>query len=86
MDKQLVGLAVFVAALLAAATLYIIDRYKRVDLSLPWGRTIPYSLAVLGAGVYYYSAEGVLGLSKALASAVFIGAVMSVVDELKTQS
>lgn len=78
------GMAVFIFFLLVAIGLYIIDQYRRINLSLPYGRTIPYTLAVVGAGIYFLSSEGVSGLLKGVATAVFVGFVMQGVRELKT--
>jgi len=78
-----IGLLVFAFFLLLAAALYVIDQYKRINLSLPYGRNIPYTLAVIGAGIYFFSTEGVFGLFTALATAIFIGYAMRGVKELK---
>lgn len=79
-----IGMLIFIVFLLLAAALYVIDQFKRINLSLPFGRTIPYTLAVIGAGIYFFSTEGLFGLFTAIATAIFVGFVMQGVQELKT--
>lgn len=81
-----IGMIIFIFFILLATALYIIDQFKRINLSLPFGRTIPYTLAVLGAGIYFFSTEGLFGLFKGIATAIFVGYVMQGVQELKTAS
>jgi hypothetical protein len=70
------GLAVFMSALSVAVALYLVDRYERIDLSLPFGPAIPYTIAVLGAVMFFFAEEGVVGVMKTLASAIAVGFVV----------
>jgi hypothetical protein len=70
------GLTVFVSSLSVAAALYIVDRYERIDYSMPFGPAIPYTIAVLGAGIFVYADLGVIGVAQALAASIFLGAVV----------
>lgn len=51
---------------------------------LPFGSTIPYTLALIGAGAFFLAKEGVLGLATAVAPAIFIGAVVKRLKTLRT--
>jgi hypothetical protein len=82
--STLLGLAAFVVCLILAVGLYALDMYKRIDLTLPFGSTIPYTLAMVGAGAFFLAKEGVIGLAGAVASAIFIGAVVKGVKTLRT--
>ncbi len=73
---ETLGLNIFIFSLLAAGFLFWIDRTSRTNFSLPFGRSIPYSLAVVGGGILYLSSGGPFGLAKAVALALFVGFVM----------
>lgn len=79
---ETLGLNIFIFSLLSAAFLYWVNSTSRANFSLPFGRSIPYSLAVLGGGVLYFSSGGPFGLAKALALALFVGFVMQEVVPL----
>jgi hypothetical protein len=70
------GLSVFMSALSVAVALFLVDRYERIDLSLPFGPAIPYTIAVFGAMIFFFAEEGIIGVMKTLASAIAIGAVI----------
>lgn len=76
------GLTVFVASLSVAVTLYIVDRYERIDLSLPFGPAIPYTIALIGAGIFVFADLGVIGLAQALAASLFLGGVVKYTKRL----
>lgn len=78
------GLVVFAVSLVLAVLLYVLDMYQRVDMTLPFGTTIPYTIALVGAGVFFLAKEGVVGLAVAVASAIFVGAVVKGMKRLKT--
>ena len=84
--SEAVGVSVFLTMLFVAGLLYVIDKFERIDLSLPYGRTIPYALTVIGAAVYFLSTQGVMGLLTAVASAIVVGIAVDVVSEFRTQS
>ena len=67
------GLSIFMSALSVAVALYVVDRYERIDLSLPFGPAIPYSIAVVGAMIFFFAQEGFLGVMEALAIALAVG-------------
>lgn len=78
------GLAIFASAMSVAVTLYWIDKQKRIDLSMPFGgSTIPYTIAVIGAGIFAFAREGVIGVASALATAIFFGAIIKGTQRLK---
>ena len=79
------GLTVFVSSLAVAVTLYIVDRYERIDLSLPFGPAIPYTIAVIGAGIFVYADMGVIGAAQALAVSIFVGAAVKYTKELNQE-
>jgi len=79
------GLTVFVASLSVAVTLYLVDRVERIDLSLPFGPAIPYSIAVIGAGIFVYADLGVVAIAKALAGLVIFGAFSKGLSKLDTE-
>ena len=70
------GLSIFMSALSVAVALYVVDRYERIDLSLPFGPAISYSIAVVGAMIFFFAEEGVIGVMRTLASAIAIGFVV----------
>ena len=70
------GLSIFMSALSVAVALYVVDRYERIDLSLPFGPAIPYSITVVGAMIFFFAEAGVIGVMKTLASAIAIGFVV----------
>jgi len=78
------GLAVFMSALSVAVALYIVDRVERIDLSLPFGPAIPYTIAVIGGGIFFLAESGVIGLMKALAGAIFFAAMVKGTQKLNT--
>lgn len=78
-----IGLGIFIFSLLIAIGLYIIDQYKRINLTLPYGKTIPYTLAVIGGGIFFLAIEGIYGLFAGIATAIFVGFVMQHVSELQ---
>lgn len=75
LSKQL-GMAVFAVSIAAALILYFIDRYERINLSLPMGLTIPYVLVAFGGGMLLFSGEGLYGFMKSIASAIFVGLIL----------
>lgn len=79
------GLTVFVASLSVAATLYIVDRYERIDYSMPFGPAIPYTIALIGAGIFVYADMGVVGVAKALAGTLILGAFAQGARKLDTE-
>lgn len=76
------GLNIFLFSIGSAFFLYWVDRTERANFSLPFGRSIPYTLAILGGGVMYFASEGPFGLAQAVALALFIGFVMQEVTPL----
>lgn len=84
--SEAVGVSVFASMLAVAVFLYLVDRFERVNLSLPYGRTIPYTLTVIGAAVFFLSTQGVLGLLTALASAIVVGIAVDGVQNLRVES
>jgi predicted membrane metal-binding protein len=78
------GLSVFMSALSVAAALFLVDRYERIDLSLPFGPAIPYTIAVIGGGIFYLAEFGVIGLMQALAGAIFFAAIVKGTKRLDT--
>lgn len=78
------GLGIFMSALSVAVALYIVDRYERIDLSLPFGPAIPYTIAVVGGGIFFLAESGVIGLMKALAGAIFFAAIVRATKRLNT--
>lgn len=83
---QALGLNVFLFSLMSAGFLYWLDRSKRINLEIPYGDSIPYSLAVAGGGILYLSSQGPFGLAEALALALFIGFVTQKVVPLLKQT
>lgn len=79
------GLSVFMSALSVAVALYIVDSYERIDLSLPFGPAIPYTIAVIGGGIFFLAESGVIGLMKALAGAIFFAAIVKATKKLNTE-
>lgn len=80
------GLSVFIGSLIASGVLIWINQTRRVNLSLPYGFSIPYVVSVAGAGVFMFAWQGVLGVFGALASAISIGFVMQeVAPKVKNQ-
>lgn len=59
-----------------AVALYIVDMYERIDLSLPFGPAFPYTVAVIGDGIFFLVESGIIGLRKALAGAIFFSAMV----------
>jgi len=72
------------SALSVAVALYIVDRYERIDLSLPFGPAIPYTIAVVGGGIFFLAESGIVGLMKALAGAIFFAAIVKATQRLNT--
>lgn len=79
------GLSIFMSALSVAVALFVVDRYERIDLSLPFGPAIPYTVAVFGAIVFFFAEEGVVGVMKTLASAIAIGFVVKYTKVLDSE-
>lgn len=80
------GLSVFIGSLIAFGILVWINETRRVDLSLPYGFSIPYVVAVSGALVFFFAWRGILGVFGALATALVLGFVMQeVVPRVKSE-
>lgn len=79
------GLTVFVFSLAFAVALYVIDQYERVSYSMPFGPAIPYTIAVIGAGIFVYADMGVVAIAKALAGLVIFGAFSKGLSKLDTE-
>lgn len=76
------GLGVFMSSLSVAVALYLVDRYERIDLSLPFGPAIPHTVAVIGGGIFFLAESGLIGLMKALAGAIFFAAMVKGTQKL----
>lgn len=79
------GLSIFMSALSVAAALYIVDWYEGIDLSLPFGPAIPYTIAVIGAGIFFFAENGVIGVAQALAGSIFLGVVVKYSRKLDSE-
>ena len=79
------GLGIFMSSLSVAVALYIVDWYEGIDLSLPFGPAIPYTVAVIGGGIFFLAESGLIGLMKALAYAIFFGAIVKATKKLNTE-
>ena len=89
-----IRLGIFMFTSFVAVALYM-DPYEGIDPSLPFGSAIPYTIAVIGGGIFYifFLAEsGVIGLmkglagAKALAGAIFFAAIVKATKKLNTDS
>jgi len=81
-------LGIFMFTSSVAVVLYM-DMYEGIDQPLPFGPAIPYTIAVIGGGIFwiFFLAEsGVIGLMKALAGAIFFAAVVKATKKLNTDS
>jgi hypothetical protein len=78
------GLAVFSSALTASIVLYSVDSQERINLNLPFGQTIPWTIALVGAGIFAFAEQGVIGIMSTIASAIFIGAIIKATNKLRT--
>lgn len=79
------GLSIFMSSLSVAVALFIVDRYERIDLSLPFGPAIPYTIAVLGAMIFFFADAGIIGVMKTLATAIAVGVVVRYSRKLDTE-
>jgi len=79
------GLSIFMSALSVAVALFLVDKYERIDLSLPFGPAIPYTLAVIGAVMFFFAEEGIIGVMKTVASAIAVGFVVKYTKVLDSE-
>jgi hypothetical protein len=80
-----IGLSIFMSALSVAVALYIVDRYERIDLSLPFGPAIPYTVAVIGAVIFFFAEQGVIGVATALAGSIVLGGAVKLTKKLDAE-
>ena len=79
------GLSIFMSSLSVAVALFIVDRYERIDLSLPFGPAIPYTIAVIGAMIFFFADAGIIGVMKTLVTAIAVGVVVRYSRKLDTE-
>jgi len=69
---QTVGISLFLLSIGAAISLVYINRTRRVDLSLPYGNSLPYVLVLIGAAFLTLGVAGVDGLAITIAAGIFV--------------
>lgn len=65
------GLAIFSSALTASIVLYWVDKKERIDFNTPYGQTLPWTIALIGAGIFTFAEAGVVGVMATLAGSIF---------------
>jgi hypothetical protein len=78
------GLAVFSSALTASLVLYWVDTQERINLNLPLGQTVPWTIALVGAGIFAFAEQGIIGIMSTLATGIFLGAIIKGTQKLRT--
>lgn len=71
-----------------AVALYM-DMYEGIDQSLPFGPAIPYTIAVIGGGIFcicFLAESRVIGLMKALEGAIFSAAIVKAIKKMNTDN
>lgn len=79
------GLSVFMSSLSVAVALYLVNWYEGIDLSLPFGPGIPYTIAVIGAIIFFFAEQGVIGVATALAGSIVLGMAVKLTKKLDTE-
>jgi hypothetical protein len=78
-----VGLAIFSSALTASIVLYWVDSKDRIDFNTPYGQTLPWTVALIGAGVFTFAEAGIVGVMATLAGAIFFGYINQQTKKLR---
>lgn len=77
------GLAIFSSALSASLVLYWVDKQERINLDPPFGQTVPWTIALVGAGIFAFAQQGVIGIMSTLATGIFLGAIIKGTNKLR---
>lgn len=78
------GLAIFSSALTASIVLYWVDSKERIDFNTPYGQTLPWTIALVGAGIFAFAEAGIIGVMSTLASAIFFGFINNQAKKLRS--
>lgn len=77
------GLAIFTSAMTASIVLYWVDSKERINFNTPYGQTLPWTVALVGAGIFTFAWQGILGVMGTLAGAIFFGFINQQTKKLR---